>query len=41
MEAGHDMIIPDWWREQLGMTWQSTTNLLGDYKISFGSSPKG
>src|SRR5947209_2120103 len=40
MEPGHSIIIPEWWREELGVTWRSDSTLPGGYEVSFGSTPK-
>ena len=28
------MIVPEWWREELGVTWRSDSSLPGSYKVS-------
>src|SRR5437667_8102498 len=40
MEPGHSMIIQEWWREELRVTWRSDSSLLGCYEVSLESTPK-
>ena len=40
MDPGHSIIIPEWWREELGVTWRSDSTLPGGYEVSFRSTPK-
>ena len=35
MEPGHDMIIPDWWREQMGLSYRPDVGNPASWQVSF------